>query len=435
MFSIAAILVALGFSGAPALTQQPLAANAAVQATVGSAGFKAAAAALDRDFDRHVAETIQLTEIPSPPFKEAERAKVYLAMLKTHGLTDVEMDTEGNVMGLRRGTLSASARQAGGGPLIAIAAHLDTVFPAGTDVKVKRTGTRLAAPGVGDDSRSLAVLLAFIRAMDAAKIQTTADILFVGNVGEEGPGDLRGVRYLFTKSKYKDRITAFISADGTDPGDEIVTGGVGSKRYHVAFKGPGGHSYTDFGIVSPAFAMANAMKKFGMLKVPATPKTTFSVGVVGGGTSINSVPFETWMDIDMRSESPAELQQLDASFKALVTEAVAEENAARSTAKGTITAEVTLTGDRPSGQTASSQAIVQIASASVRAFGLTPRSTFSSTDSNIPISLGIPAITLDAGGTSDRAHALDEWIDLEKTSSLRGMQIMLATLLTLAGMQ
>jgi tripeptide aminopeptidase len=427
MLSIAAILMALGLSGAPALPQQPVAADAAVQATVGSAGFKAAAAALDRDFDRHVAETIRLTEIPSPPFKEAERAKVYLELLKQAGLTDVEIDAEGNVTGVRRGT--------GGGPLIAIAAHLDTVFPAGTDVAVKRTGTRLAAPGVGDDTRSLAVLLAFIRAMDAAKIQTKSDILFVGDVGEEGPGDLRGMRYLFTKSKYKDRITAFISADGTGTGNSIVSGAVGSKRYHVTFKGPGGHSYGSFGIVSPAFAMANAMKKFGALTVPTTPKTTFSVGVVGGGTSVNSIPFEMWMDIDMRSESPTELQKLDASFKALVAEAVTEENAARSTAKGQITVDVKLTGDRPSGQTAASQRIVQIAGASVRAFGLTPSFTFSSTDSNIPISLGIPAITLVAGGTSDRAHALDEWIDVEKTSSLRGMQIMLATLLTLAGMQ
>jgi len=431
MFSIVAILVALGLSGAPALPQQPVAADAAVQATVASAGFKAAVAALDRDFDRHVAETIRLTEIPSPPFKEAERAKVYLELLKQHGLTDVEMDAEGNVMGLRRGMGSST----GSAPLIVIAAHLDTVFPAGTDVKVKRTGTRLAAPGVGDDTRSLAVLLAFIRAMDAAKIQTKADILFVGNVGEEGPGDLRGMRYLFTKSKYKDRITAFISADGTGTGNTITTGAVGSKRYHVSFKGPGGHSYGAFGLVNPAFAMANAMKRFGALTVPKSPKTTFSVGVVGGGTSVNSIPFETWMDIDMRSESPAELQKLDASFKTLVAEAVAEENAARSTAQGKITVEVKLTGDRPSGETASSQRIVQIASASVRAFGLTPSLTFSSTDSNIPISLGIPAITLVAGGTSDRAHALDEWIDVEKTSSLRGMQIMLATLVTLAGMQ
>jgi tripeptide aminopeptidase len=432
MSSIVAILLAIGLFGAAPAPPQTVSADAAVRAMVASATFKTAAATLDREFDRHIAETIQLTEIPSPPFKEAARAKVYLDLLKAHGLADVEMDAEGNVMGLRRGTAPSTGS---GRPLIAIAAHLDTVFPEGTNVKVRREGTKLHAPGVGDDSRSLAVLLAFIRAMDAAKIQTTADILFVGNVGEEGPGDLRGVKYLFTKGKYKARITAFISADGTDLGNEIVTGGVGSKRYRVTFKGPGGHSYSAFGIVNPAFAMGNAMKKFGELKVPASPKTTFSVGVVGGGTSVNSIPFETWMDIDMRSESRAELDKLDAAFKALVAAAVAEENAARSVKSGKITAEITLTGDRPSGQTAASQPIVGIASASVRAFDLTPRLTFGSTDSNIPISLGIPAITLDAGGTSDRNHALDEWIDLEKTSSLRGMQIMLATLLTLAGMQ
>ncbi len=422
-----AILVAFGLSGAPTLSQQPVAADAAVHSTIGSAGFKAAADALDRDFDRHVAETIRLTEIPSPPFGEAERGKAYLQLLKEHGLTDVETDAVGNVMGLRRGT--------GGGPLIAIAAHLDTVFPVGTNVKVRREGTKLHAPDVGDDSRSLAVLLAIIRAMDAAKIQTKADILFVGDVGEEGSGDLRGMKQLFNTGRYKGRITAFISADGTNPGSRIVTGAVGSKRYRVTFTGPGGHSYTDFGIVSPAFAMANAMTKFGALKVPTSPKTTFSVGVVGGGTSVNSIPFETWMDIDMRSESRVELDSIDAAFKALVAEAVVEENAARSTTKGRITVDVKLTGDRPSGQTAASQSIVQIAAASVRAFGLTPAFSFNSTDSNIPISLGIPAITLDAGGASDRNHALDEWIDVEKTSSLRGMQIMLATLLTLAGMQ
>lgn len=429
MLSMVAILVALGLSAAPTPSQQPIAADAAVRSTIASPGFKVAADALDRDFDRHVAETIRLTEIPSPPFGEAERGKVYLQLLKDHGLTDVEMDAVGNVMGIRRGTGAAGA------PLIAIAAHLDTVFPAGTNVKVRREGTKLHAPGVGDDTRSLAVLLAMIRAMDAAKLQTKSDILFIGDVGEEGAGDLRGMKQLFNVGKYKGRISAFISADGTDPGSRIVTGAVGSKRYRVTFKGPGGHSYSDFGIVSPAFAMANAMKKFGALKVPTSPKTTFSVGVVGGGTSVNSIPFETWMDVDMRSESRAELDKIDAAFKALVAEAVTEENAARSVAKGKITVDVKLTGDRPSGQTDVSQPIVQIAAASVRAFGLTPAFTFSSNDSNIPISLGIPAITIDAGGASDRNHALDEWIDLEKTSSLRGMHIMLATLLTLAGMQ
>jgi acetylornithine deacetylase/succinyl-diaminopimelate desuccinylase-like protein len=397
---------------------------------VTSAKFKAAAAALDREFDRHVADTIRLTEIPAPPFKEAERAKVYADLFRQHGLADVEIDAEGNVMGIRRGSLAVS----GQGPLIAIAAHLDTVFPEGTNVKVKRDGSRLYAPGVGDDTRSLAVLLAIVRALDAAGLQTKADILFVGDVGEEGPGDLRGMKYLFNKGKYARRITAFISADGTAAGNEIVTGAVGSKRYRVTFKGPGGHSYGDFGIVSPAFAMAGAIRKFGALTVPTSPKTTFSVGVMGGGTSVNSIPFESWMDVDMRSESRDELNNVDTAFKALLAEAVDDENAARSTAKGKITVDVKLTGDRPSGQTPQASAIVEIASASVRHFGLKPSLVYSSTDSNIPISLGIPAITLDAGGSGDRAHSLEEWIDVDKTSALRGMQMMLATLVTLAGM-
>jgi acetylornithine deacetylase/succinyl-diaminopimelate desuccinylase-like protein len=287
---------------------------------------------------------------------------------------------------------------------------------------------------VGDDTRSLAVLLAIIRALDAAGLETKADILFVGDVGEDGPGDLRGMKYLFNKGKYARRITAFISADGTAAGNEIVTGAVGSKRYRVTFKGPGGHSYGDFGIVSPAFAMAGAIRKFGALTVPTSPKTTFSVGVMGGGTSVNSIPFESWMDVDMRSESRDELNKVDTAFKALLAEAVDDENAARSTAKGKITVDVKLTGDRPSGQTPQASAIVEIASASVRHFGLKPALVYSSTDSNIPISLGIPAITLDAGGSGDRAHSLEEWIDVDKTSALRGMQMMLATLVTLAGM-
>jgi di/tripeptidase len=401
--------------------------DTAVKAVVESAKFKAAIAALDKGHERLVSEIIQLTEIPAPPFKEAERARAYLAMLKAHGLTNVEQDAEGNVMGLRRGT--------GKGPLIAVAAHLDTVFPEGTDVKVKRSGTRLSAPGVGDDTQSLAVLLALIRAMDAAGIQTQSDILFVGNVGEEGLGDLRGIKYVFNKGPYRGRIGTFISMDGSGDGADITTGGVGSKRYRAAFKGPGGHSYGAFGLVSPAFAMGSAMQKLGRMKVPASPKTTFNVGVVGGGTSVNSIPFESWMEIDLRSESPAELEKLNETMIGLLNEAVAEENKARSTRQGVVSLDLKLVGDRPSGQTPRDSRLVQTAAAAVRAVGLTPTFQYSSTDSNIPMSLGIPAITIDAGGQGGRAHALDEWIDVEKTASLRGMQIALALILALAGQQ
>ena len=399
--------------------------DARVKRVLDDPKFKAAMAVLDREHDRIVADIVTLTEIPAPPFKEDKRGAAYLEMLRQHGLTDVERDAEGNVMGVRKGT--------GNGPLIAIAAHLDTVFPEGTDVKVKREGTRLSAPGIGDDTRSLAVLLGIIRAMDAAGFRTRSDILFIGNVGEEGLGDLRGVKHLFQKGPYKDRIGLFISMDGAGGGDDITHGGVGSKRYRATFKGPGGHSYGAFGLVNPAFAMGNAIQKFARLKVPGTPKTTFNVGVMGGGTSVNSIPFESWMEVDMRSESRAELEKLNETFIGLLNEAVVEENKTRSTKQGPITLDLKLVGDRPSGETPRDSLIVQTAAAAIRAIGMTPTYSFSSTDSNIPISLGIPAITIDSGGRGGRAHALDEWIDVEKASSLRGIQSAMALLLALAG--
>ncbi len=389
-----------------------------------SDGFKQAVAALDNDFDRLVAEIITLTEIPAPPFKEAARAKAYLEMLRTAGLTEVEQDEEGNVMGLRKGT--------GGGPLLAVAAHLDTVFPEGTDVKVRREGTKLSAPGVGDDTRGLAVLLAMIRAMDAARIQTASDILFVGNVGEEGLGDLRGTKYLFHKGKYKDLIKMFVSVDHAVNEANVTHAAVGSRRYRVTFKGPGGHSYDAFGTVNPAFAMAGAMQKLSKLTVPAKPRTTYSVGVIGGGSSVNAIPAESWMEVDMRSESRVELLKLDERFIALVGEAAREENAARSTTRGPITVDLKLIGDRPSGETALDSRIVQIAAASIRAAGLTPTFIPNSTDANVPIGLGIPAITLDPGGDTAGAHSLGEWISVDKATSLRGIHVALATILALA---
>lgn len=409
---------------APSFAADP--AEAKVQAIVQSAAFKQAVATLDREHDRMVADIVTLTEIPAPPFKEATRARAYMAMLKAHGLTDVEMDAEGNVMGVRRGTGPA------GGPVVVLAAHLDTVFPEGTDVKVRREGTRLSAPGVGDDTRSLAVLLAYVRALDAAKVSTKSDILFVGNVGEEGPGDLRGMRYLFGKGKYKDRVKAFFSMDGT--GAERVTyGAVGSRRYRVAFHGPGGHSYGAFGIVNPMAAMGLAIDQLYEVKVPAKPRTTYSASVVGGGVSVNSIPADVWLEVDMRSESKEELARLDAKFLQILKDAAEHENAARSTRVGKVTVAPKLIGERPTGATSAEAAIVKTTEAAARAAGYTPELGASSTDSNIPISLGIPAVTIGSGGTGGRAHSLDEWIDVAKPESLRGMTVGLAAVLAMAG--
>lgn len=423
---IGGLLLALAVPLFDPTGQAPQTSDAQVARVINDARFAAAMTAIDRDHDRLVTDIVTLTEIPAPPFKEDRRGAAYLDRLRRTGLADVERDEVGNVMGLRRGT--------GGGPLVAIAAHLDTVFPEGTDVRVKRDGTRLSAPGIGDDTRALAVLLAMIRGLDAAGVETAGDILFVADVGEEGLGDLRGMKYLFSKGKYAGRIKAFVAIDGAGSGNEITTGALGSKRYRVTFKGPGGHSYNAFGLVNPAFALGRGIDKFQAMKVPSSPRTTFNVGVMGGGTSVNSIPYESWMEIDMRSESRAELEKLNETFIGLMHEAADEENRARSTADGRITVDLKLIGDRPSGETPPTADIVQVASAVVRAMGMTPQLTIGSTDSNIPISLGIPAITVDSGGRGDRAHALDEWIDVDKTSSVRGIRTALAILLTLAGL-
>ena len=417
----------------PVAAQAP---DARVRAIVDSASFRQAAAFIASDQDRFVRELIALTEIPAPPFKEAARAKAFMTMLQQHGLSDVEMDGEGNVMGIRRhGSRPAAPKppgEGGTGGLVVVSAHLDTVFPEGTDVKVKREGTKLMAPGVGDDTRGLALILAMIRAMDAGKLRTESDVLFVGNVGEEGEGDLRGIKFLLHKGKYKDRIKQMLVIDGNES-NGITRGGVGSKRYRVTFKGPGGHSYSAFGLVNPAYAMAGAIARFSRIKVPAAPKTTYSIGVVRGGTSVNSIPFEVSMDVDMRSVSCAELKKVDEAFLAVVREAVAEENTARSTREGAIQADPKVIGERPCGETALDAPIVQAAAAAIRAFGLTPAYTVSSTDANIPMSLGIPAITIGRGGPGDRTHSLDEWTDVEPKANSVNVQRVLALLLAVAG--
>jgi tripeptide aminopeptidase len=399
--------------------------EAPVKALLDSAPFKTATAFIEKDEPRFVKELIELTEIPAPPFKEERRAKAYLGMLRQTGLTDVEMDAEGNVMGVRRGT--------GGGGMVAVVAHIDTVFPEGTDVKVKREGTRLMAPGVGDNTRGIALMLAVVRAMDAGRFQTASDILFVANVGEEGEGDLRGVKFLLQKGKYKDRIKQFIAIDGGDQGN-ITRGGVGSRRYRVTFKGPGGHSYGAFGLVNPAFAMGNAIARFSQIKVPQKPKTTFNVGSVTGGTSVNSIPFEVSMDVDMRSEACAELKTLEEQFMAVIKAAVDEENKARSTREGPITLDPKLIGDRPCGETPMNAPLVQTTAAVVKAFGLTPNYSVSSTDSNMAMNLGIPAVTI-GRGPGGRAHALDEWTTVEPKQTVQSIKVATAIILSVAGVR
>ena len=364
-----------------------------------------------------IEDQIRICEVEAPPFKETKRGELYAQLLREAGLQNVRVDKVGNVLGERPG---AQPR-----PHLVFAAHLDTVFPEGTNVKVTREGTMLRGPGIGDDCRGLAVLLAIARAMNRAKVQTPGPITFVGNVGEEGLGDLRGVKHMFNEAM-KGQIDRFVSVDGTGLGITHVA--VGSLRYRVTFKGPGGHSYGAFGMVNPIQALGRAMARIADFQVPNEPKTTFNVGRIGGGTSVNSIPFDAWMEVDMRSPDPASLQSVDAKFNKAVDDAVADENARWNS--HALTVEKALVGNRPAGRTAAETPIVQAALSATRALNLPISLDQGSTDANLPMSLGIPAITIDGGGRGTGSHALNEAFDT--TNSWQGTQRALLLAIALA---
>ena len=382
------------------------------------AAVRAAVLAAREDEAQTIQDQIRICEVPAPPFKEAARATLYAEEFRKVGLTNVRIDREGNVLGERPGKAER--------PHLVFTAHLDTVFPEETNVKVAREGTLLKGPGIGDDCRGLAVLLAVVRAMNKANVQTPGTITFVGTVGEEGLGDLRGVKALFGET-LKDRIDRFVSVDGT--GLSITHIAVGSLRYRVTFKGQGGHSYGAFGIANPVHALGRAIAGMADLQVPTDPKTTFNVGRVGGGTSVNAIAFEAWMEVDMRSIDPAALAAVDAAFHKAVVNAVAAENK-RWTDGGSVTVEKTLVGNRPAGRTEATAPIVQAALSVSKALGLRAQLDEGSTDSNIAMSLGIPAITVDGGGRGTGAHALEETFDTQ--DSWQGTQRALLLAIALA---
>jgi len=344
-----------------------------------------------------------ICEIPAPPFKEVARGAEYKRRLEALGLRSVRIDSVGNVIAERRGS--------GGGPTVVIAGHLDTVFPEGTDVQVKRIGTRMSAPGIGDDCRGLAVLLAVVRAFEKSGIQTNGTVYFVGDVGEEGAGNLRGMRRLFDK-ELKGKVDYFISVD--DAGLGIASRAVGSNRYRVTYKGPGGHSYGAFGIPNPIHALGRAIAQIADVEVPADPKTTFNVGVIQGGTSVNSIAGEASMEVDMRSESADALKAVDAKIQKILTTALEAENGrwkGQRAATARLSVHVDTIGIRPTGAQSDSATIVRTALAAAKTLAFSSQTTASSTDANYPISLGIPAIRIGGGGTEQGAHSLGEWYD------------------------
>lgn len=397
----------------------PLSAQQPVAVPREHAGVKAALEALQRDNAWTLEQQESICEIPAPPFKEEKRGLEMKRRFEALGLK-VTIDSIGNVIAERKGT--------GNGPTVAIAGHLDTVFPEGTDVTVKKEGTRLSAPGIGDDCRGLATVLAVARAMQNARIQAPGTVFFIANVGEEGPGNLRGMRYLFRKPPQK--IDYFISVDGTGLG--LTTGGVGSQRYLVQYQGPGGHSYGAFGMANPIHAMGRAIAKVAEFQVPTTPRTTFNVGIVSGGTSVNTISPLGAMEVDMRSESPEELAKLDAKLKAALATALREENARWPNARDTVSLRITDMGIRPAAQVNDSSYIARTALAAGKVLGFTAPTGASSTDSNIPMSLGIPAITIDGGGEGRGAHSITESYDDGK-EGYKGPQWALLIVSTLAG--
>lgn len=362
----------------------------------------------------------QICNIPAPPFKEQKRASDFKNRFEKLGLSDVHTDSEGNVIGIRKGKEQKSK--------IMVCAHLDTVFPEGTDTHVSEKNGILYAPGIGDNCRGLTELLAVIKAMNEAKISTKGDIIFCGDVGEEGLGDLRGVKHLV--NEYKD-ISSFITLDCTGP-EKIVYLATGSHRYEVTFKGKGGHSFSDFGIPNCIHAMGRAIAKISDITVPENPKTTFSVGVVNGGTSINSIASEAKMLIDMRSNDRNELKKLEQKILKMAEEAKDEENKRWNSSN--ISLHVKLIGNRAAATQSLDSEIVKAALEATKAVNMEPvLCKASSTDINYPLSIGIPSVDLCCGGLGNGEHSLNECFNPER--AYLGPQRALLTLLILSGIE
>jgi len=370
-------------------------------------------------------EQVRITEIAAPPFHEAARAAYMKKLLSAAGLR-VEIDATGNVIGEYAGASQ---------DIVMLAAHLDTVFPAGTNVTVKREGGRLLAPGISDNGTGLAALLAVARALREVKIKTSNTIFFVADVGEEGEGNLRGMRALV--DAYKKRLKYVIALDGSAT-EYVTTAALASRRVEIAVTGPGGHSWSDFGLPNPIHALGRGIARFVAAHVPESPRTSFNIGEIEGGTSVNSIPSRALMKVDLRSESEAELSKLEAFLRDSVQSGIDEEMAAardRGMAGGSSTLDlrVSVLGVRPAGELPESSPLLAALLAADTRLGNRSRRERASADANVPLSAGIQAISLGAGGRSGGAHTIEEWYD--PTNRDLGLQRVALTLLAVAGLE
>ena len=372
-----------------------------------------------KTLERHIA----LTEIEAPPFKEEKRATVFAEYYRDLGMDSVWIDSEGNVLGL---LLGSEGKQT-----VALDAHLDTVFPEGTNVKVRIENDTLYAPGIGDDTRGLSMLLTILETIKTNNIQPKDNLLFVGSVGEEGLGDLRGVKHLFRENG--PQIDSWIAIDGGNIG-RVNNKGLGSYRYRVTFEGPGGHSWGAFGLGNPHHAMGEAIGNFvraSDIYTEKGPKTSYNVGVVSGGTSINSIPFESIMEIDIRSIEPKRLDAMEVILKEAVKKALAHQNDLKRQGPD-LTVKIDKIGNRPSGELSDTLPLIQRTLAATTHFGAKPFLTRGSTNSNIPITKGIPSVTIGRGGNGGKAHSLGEWWINEE--GYKAIQLALLIVLSETGM-
>jgi tripeptide aminopeptidase len=376
---------------------------------------------LDENLDWTTAQQIRLTEIPAPSFEEGKRAQAVKEILSADGLS-VFTDTVGNVIGELRGTEDKE--------VVLLAAHLDTVFPAGTEIKVRREGDRLLAPGISDNGTGLAGLLAVARAIQTAKIKPQRTILFAANVGEEGEGNLRGMRAIV--EAYHTKLRAVIVLDGSGI-DHVTTKALASRREEVVISGPGGHSWSDFGMPNPINALVRGSLRFINTKVPTAPRTTFNLGQIQGGTSVNSIPYEAILKVDLRSENEDEISRMESALHDCIAAGVKDEmDNARDRTRGKLEWKINLIGSRPGGELLQDSALLEALRNADDFIANKSRNERSSTDANIPLSMGIDAIAIGAGGNGGGAHSLQEWY--EPTERDLGLKRVLLTLLGISGL-
>ena len=377
-----------------------------------------------READWILQQQIRLTSIPAPPFHEEERGRYLEEQFRALGLENVRRDAIGNVLGERPGSDPEH--------VVLISAHIDTVFPAGTEIAVRHEGENWVGPGIADNGAGVAALLALAGALRDTRLRTGATLLFAANVGEEGEGNLRGMQALFADGALRRRVRAAIAIDGSNA-ERLTAQALGSKRFQIVVRGPGGHSWADFGLPNPIQALARAITRMTAVQVPAQPRTAFNVGEITGGTAVNAIPYEASVKVDIRSEMESEIERLEYEMRAAVAEAVAQENAWARVPGGPLEAEIRVIGRRPAGELPPTARIIEIFRAVDAHLGIKTSLQRSSTDANVPISLGIEAVAVGGGGRSGASHSPREWYD--PTGREVGLKrILLATLL-LAGVE